>query len=39
MRRIRRGWAPAKKSWELSGEHRSLIRFPLQASAAPGAPT
>jgi hypothetical protein len=34
MKRIKRGWALTKKSWELLKEHRELIRFPLYGAIA-----
>jgi hypothetical protein len=34
MKRIKRGWALTKKSWELLNGHRELIRFPLYGAVA-----
>jgi hypothetical protein len=34
MKRIRRGWALTKKSWELLKAHRDLVRFPLYGGIA-----
>jgi len=34
MRKIRRGWALTKKSWNLLNGHRELLRFPLYGAVA-----
>jgi hypothetical protein len=34
MRKIKRGWALTKKSWNLLNGHRELLRFPLYGAVA-----